>query len=110
MGTSAVVQGGDDGITTGWICVNLGTQGSDVKEAASFDSSGQMSGFGGPATGTTLVVQVMTESRRTELNLEHLWMGQLRRANEAKNTLEVDAEEKAFYAKFGAKPPKPKTR
>ncbi|KAG7137865.1 ATPase synthesis protein 25 like [Verticillium longisporum] len=110
MGTSAVVQGGDDGITTGWICVNLGTQGSDVKEAASFDSLGQMSGFGGPATGTTLVVQVMTESRRTELNLEHLWMGQLRRANEAKNTLEVDAEEKAFYAKFGAKPPKPKTR
>ncbi|KAM0272629.1 hypothetical protein ACHAQH_008599 [Verticillium albo-atrum] len=110
MGTSAVVQGGDDGITTGWICVNLGTQCSDVKEAASFDSSGKMSGFGGPATGTTLVVQVMTESRRTELNLEHLWMGQLRRATEANNVIEVEAEEKAFYAKFGAKPPKPKTR
>ncbi|KAM0325841.1 hypothetical protein ACHAQA_007143 [Verticillium albo-atrum] len=110
LGTSAVVQGGDDGITTGWICVNLGTQGSDTRESASFDSTGKMSGFGGPATGTTLVVQVMTESRRTELNLEHLWMGQLRRATEANNVIEVEAEEKAFYAKFGAKPPKTKTR
>ncbi|PKS09139.1 hypothetical protein jhhlp_003753 [Lomentospora prolificans] len=80
--------GGDDGITTGWICVNLGTIGAEVNETARFDDSGKLSGFGNSAveTGCTIVVQVMTESRRTELNLEKLWLDSLARNQRQRET------------------------
>lgn len=82
LGTSTTAKpGGDDGLTTGWICVNLGTIGAEVDEAARFDESGKLSGFGNTAAGTgcTIVVQVMTEARRAELNLEKLWVESLAR-------------------------------
>jgi len=82
LGTNTISRAGaDDGITTGWICVNLGMVGAEVNETARFDESGQLSGFGNSAveTGCTIVLQVMTESRRTELNLEKLWLDSLAR-------------------------------
>lgn len=63
----------DDGITTGWICVNLGTIGWSDAEAEIVGEDGRMSGFGVPQTGTTVVVQMFTESRRAELDLETFW-------------------------------------
>ncbi|KAF4123038.1 ATPase synthesis protein 25, mitochondrial [Geosmithia morbida] len=80
---TAMIPGGDHGISTGWVCVNFratteGRKGGDV-EAARFDESGAMSGFGSSEHGTTIVVQCMTESRRNELDLESLWKGILRR-------------------------------
>jgi hypothetical protein len=65
----------DDGISTGWICVNLGTIGWSDKEAEVVDADGEFSGFGVTLTGTTVVVQMFTESRREELDLESLWTG-----------------------------------
>ncbi|KAL1973052.1 hypothetical protein VTN31DRAFT_6594 [Thermomyces dupontii] len=63
----------DDGITTGWICVNAGVvedpQGrkqQPVKDEA-------FEGFGVSAGGTRIVVQMFTEERRAEINLEELW-------------------------------------
>lgn len=82
LGSSNIAtQGGDDGITTGWICVNLGIVGGEGAEEARFDESGQMSGFGSTVmeTGSTIVVQVMTEARRAELDLETLWKDSLER-------------------------------
>ncbi|KKF96569.1 ATPase synthesis protein 25 mitochondrial [Ceratocystis platani] len=74
MGSGNVVHhGGDDGISTGWICVNLGTIGNTISEELHIDGAGKMSGFGGSTDGTTIVLQVMTESRREELALEQLW-------------------------------------
>ncbi|KAL1900036.1 ATPase synthesis protein 25 mitochondrial [Ceratocystis pirilliformis] len=74
MGSGNVVHhGGDDGISTGWICVNLGTIGNTISEELHIDGAGKMSGFGGSTNGTTIVLQVMTESRREELALELLW-------------------------------------
>ncbi|KKA28997.1 hypothetical protein TD95_004143 [Thielaviopsis punctulata] len=74
MGSGTVLhRGGDDGISTGWICVNLGTVGNTVSEELRVDDAGKMSGFGGSTDGTTIVLQVMTESRRAELDLEGLW-------------------------------------
>ena len=80
LGSSAG-RGGDDGLSTGWICVNLGTIGGETDEAARFDADGQLSGFGNVSvdTGTTVVIQVMTQARREELNLEPLWLGSLER-------------------------------
>ncbi|KAF4420371.1 putative ATPase synthesis protein 25, mitochondrial [Fusarium austroafricanum] len=81
MGTNtAIIPGGDNGISTGWVCVNFSSNGDNIDEAAKVDDSGRFSGFGAPQTGTTVVVQCMTESRRTELDLETLWQGVLKKS------------------------------
>lgn len=81
MGTNtSIVPRGDHGISTGWICVNFGTESDASNESASFDESGRMSGFGAPQTGTTIVVQCLTETRRNDLDLETLWQGILKRS------------------------------
>jgi len=80
LGNSPVARGGDDGISTGWICVNLGTVGSSKEEVEFVDETGAPTGFGlMPHSGTTIVVQLMTASRREELDLEKLWNGILNR-------------------------------
>jgi hypothetical protein len=92
MGTNtAMVPGGDNGISTGWICVNFATDGNDAGEAVSFDESGRFSGFGTAATGTTIVVQCMTEARRGELDLETLWQSVLRRSLEQARKINGEA-------------------
>ena len=74
MGNAAPISGEeDDGIATRWICVNLGTIGWTSKETVTIDEKGAVTGFGTPQTGTTIVVQVMTEEKRQELGLEGLW-------------------------------------
>ncbi|KAL2153530.1 hypothetical protein VTH82DRAFT_4685 [Thermothelomyces myriococcoides] len=73
LGNSGVMRGGDDGISTGWVCVNLGLVGGTHKEIQILDEEGRPTGFGVPQTGNTIVVQLLTESRRRELDLEGLW-------------------------------------
>ncbi|XXG98517.1 hypothetical protein Hte_004841 [Hypoxylon texense] len=63
----------DDGIKTGWICVNLGTIGRDNEESTVVAEDGRVSGFGVAQGGFTVVVQIMTEFRRAEMGLETLW-------------------------------------
>ncbi|WYZ46108.1 hypothetical protein EsH8_IX_000333 [Colletotrichum jinshuiense] len=104
LGSSAMVaKGGDDGISTGWICINLGTLGATYGEAPRFDAEGKLSGFGAPVTGaSTIVVQVMTEARRTELNLERLWSQQLIRSEAQDRKLtEFDSE---YHNRYGSLP------
>ncbi|KAF5668626.1 ATPase synthesis 25 mitochondrial [Fusarium circinatum] len=80
MGTNtAIIPGGDNGISTGWVCVNFSSNSDNVDEAAKVDDSGRFSGFGAPQTGTTVVIQCMTESRRAELDLEGLWQTVLKK-------------------------------
>ncbi|KAI6091382.1 hypothetical protein F4821DRAFT_200752 [Hypoxylon rubiginosum] len=64
---------GDDGIKTGWICVNLGTIGRGNEESAVISEDGRVAGFGVAQEGSTVVVQIMTEFRRAEMGLEALW-------------------------------------
>ena len=70
----------DDGIKTGWICVNLGNVGQGGGESTVIGEDGRVAGFGVAQAGSTIVVQIMTESRRTELDLETLWKRALRRS------------------------------
>jgi hypothetical protein len=79
----------DDGIRTGWVCVNLGTTGWSDVEAEVLGEDGQVLGFGVPQTGTTLVVQIMTEAKRKELDLETLWSRTLERCLRAKATIDA---------------------
>ncbi|KAI1083451.1 hypothetical protein F5B20DRAFT_527106 [Whalleya microplaca] len=69
----------DDGISTDWICVNLGTTDRGTQEQAIVAEDGRVAGFGVPQKGSTIVVQIMTESRRAELGLETLWQEALDR-------------------------------
>lgn len=80
LGTNTLIlPGADNGISTGWVCVNFKAHDHGAQEASSYDEGGRFSGFGTPLTGTTIVVQCMTESRRNELDLETLWRGILKR-------------------------------
>lgn len=90
LGTSASALGSDDGVSTGWICVNLGTLGSAENNEMAFETpDGKYAGFGVRQTGlTTIVVQLMTESRRRDLDLETLWSRILARRGD--NTLIED--------------------
>ncbi|KAG5929118.1 hypothetical protein E4U42_007022 [Claviceps africana] len=80
MGTNTMIlPGGDNGISTGWVCVNFSTSQALADETASFDESGRFSGFGAAPSGTTVVIQCMTEARRNDMDLETLWLGILKR-------------------------------
>ena len=82
LGNSGGSRTVDDGITTGWICVNVGTVGRSDVEMEILDEDGNSTGFGVPRMGTTVVVQMLIESRRQELDLEKLWNDKLRRSVE----------------------------
>ncbi|ROW13152.1 hypothetical protein VPNG_04899 [Cytospora leucostoma] len=88
LGTSAMPLGGDDGVSTRWVCMNLGTIRSDSQETIEFETS---TGFGIRQTGTTIVVQMLTESKRKELDLETLWSRILARRG-VENLVEDDLE------------------
>lgn len=63
----------DDGLRTGWICVNVGSIDSAESAPEISQELETFVGFGGQVKGTKLVVQMMTVEKREELNLEELW-------------------------------------
>lgn len=63
----------DDGLRTGWICVNVGVIETGENAVNQSQESDTFVGFGGDVGGTKLVVQMMTEEKREELDLEQLW-------------------------------------
>ncbi|KAK3076815.1 hypothetical protein LTS18_011973, partial [Coniosporium uncinatum] len=82
-GTSSSGEGGDDN-KMGWICCTIGrveaAEGAGTggfEEAALESEEGGFVGFGTRRSGVTLVVQMFTERRREELDLEGLWSGVL---------------------------------
>lgn len=93
-------QNRDDGITTGWVCVNVGAVDEAIlQEAALEDIEEELenldaeeeeydnpdpgySGFGSRSTAPRIVVQMLTEEKRLETDLEGLWQARTsRRAN-----------------------------
>ncbi|ODH48041.1 ATPase synthesis protein 25, mitochondrial [Paracoccidioides brasiliensis] len=63
----------DDGITTGWICVDVGiVEGGQLSKPEGVQKAGFV-GFGTVIQGTRIVVQMMTEEKREEIDLESLW-------------------------------------
>lgn len=77
----------DDGITTGWICVNAGVVQEDPDQLTLHNQG--VEGFGNLGRGVRLVVQVFTEEKRAEVDLEGLWTKRLARAErDKKNSLD----------------------
>ncbi|KAI2789511.1 ATPase synthesis protein 25 [Penicillium oxalicum] len=67
----------DDGITTGWICVNAGVVDKGMKKTDLSEAG--FEGFGQIELGTNVVVQIFTEEKRVEVDLDGLWEKTLER-------------------------------
>ncbi|KAK4130724.1 hypothetical protein BT67DRAFT_390172 [Trichocladium antarcticum] len=100
LGNSGVARGGDDGITTGWICINLGSVEGSHKETVMVDEQGRPTGFGVPQTGTTVVVQMLTGPRREEQDMESLWKGMLKGSLRKRGLLPNNEAPDVFAATF----------
>ncbi|KAH8596108.1 hypothetical protein B0O99DRAFT_621052 [Bisporella sp. PMI_857] len=75
---SALDENEDDGVRTGWICVDIGVvDGPGVTESTF--ATQDFVGFGRRTDGIRLVVQMLTEEKREEMDLERLWTGILKR-------------------------------
>ena len=84
----------DDGVRTGWICVNIGTipGGDTVRGEKSRLSTADFVGFGEETEGTKLVLQLLTEEKREELVLEGLWDARAKRRNTSDLDLSKDTQ------------------
>ncbi|KAK3110803.1 ATPase synthesis protein 25 mitochondrial, partial [Teratosphaeriaceae sp. CCFEE 6253] len=85
----------EEGIRTGWVCVNIGrVEGGELPEQAEKRERREagLVGFGKGESGCSVVVQMMTEEKRGEIDLERLWMGMLRR--QGKEREQADLEER----------------
>lgn len=69
----------DDGIRTGWVCVNVGQVEGGIL-AGHKESEEGFVGFRTQETGCNIVVQMMTDEKRGTLDLESLWVGIMNRS------------------------------
>jgi hypothetical protein len=91
----------DDGIRTGWICCTLGKLEAHPEDThMPGDDVMEFVGFRDIKPGVNVVVQMFTEEKRADTDLETLWGGVLRthqrqdkNADEALKELEQDIEE-----------------
>ena len=82
----------DDGIRTGWVCVNVGrVEGGELpEEEGKLQRAEGVVGFGAVSKGCNIVVQMLTEEKRGEIDLEKLWTGIMNRARREKAKEEED--------------------
>lgn len=72
----------DEGIRTGWVCVNVGrVEGGEVPGRER--KMEKIVGFGPSEEGCSVVVQLLTEEKRGEVDLESLWEENMVRARKA---------------------------
>lgn len=98
----------DEGIRTGWICVNLGrVEGGDLpKSEEEIEREANVVGFGTQTSGARIVVQLMTEEKRGEIDLEKLWTAVLKKSTKEKEALlEKEAEQEGEAAESNIQQP-----
>ena len=89
----------DDGLRTGWICVNVGTIEDGRPPVQDFPNQHGYVGFGSEAEGATVVIQMLTQEKREELDLEDLWGKMVKRhqrreerISKAQNSVSTDQD------------------
>ena len=82
----------DDGIRTGWICVNVGNVADGRNMMVHQDLQDDFVGFGEDAEGANVVVQMLTQEKREELDLEDLWGNMMRRFERKEARISEDTE------------------
>ena len=83
----------DDGVRTGWVCVDVGIV--EGAEGAEPTQQEDFVGFGRRTDGVRIVVQMLTEEKRAEVNLEKLWGDVLKRGGK------MDINEEFGEARLG---------
>ncbi|KAL2044517.1 hypothetical protein N7G274_003222 [Stereocaulon virgatum] len=73
----------DDGIRTGWICVDVGTIDDGRAPVETLVGQEGYVGFGEEVGGAKVVIQMLTAEKREELDLEDLW-GKMQRRQQRK--------------------------
>ncbi|CAD0088393.1 unnamed protein product [Aureobasidium mustum] len=82
----------DDGIRTGWVCVNVGrVEGGALQKPA--EEMENIVGFGSQSSGSRIVVQMMTDEKRGQIDLETLWSGILKRSIKSKADKDQDVDD-----------------
>ncbi|KAI9790018.1 MAG: ATPase synthesis protein 25 mitochondrial [Peltula sp. TS41687] len=72
----------DDELRAGWVCVNIGKVEPCEPENSEPEVTEGIVGFGAQTEGVRIVVQMFTEEKRSEMDLEGLWGGLLKESNE----------------------------
>lgn len=104
----------DDGVRTGWVCVNVGeVEGAEVPISSEAEDT-KFVGFGKRSEGTKIVVQMLVDEKREELDLERLWGGIAKRQTkgvmlelddngnwQGQGPTKVVGEQEEFGSKFG---------
>ncbi|KAF2166044.1 hypothetical protein M409DRAFT_66935 [Zasmidium cellare ATCC 36951] len=80
-----------EGIRTGWICVNLGrVEGGDLpKSEEELAREANVVGFGTQTSGARIVIQLLTEEKRGEIDLEKLWTAVLKKSTKEKEAMQM---------------------
>jgi hypothetical protein len=76
---SAADDNNDDGVRTGWVCVDIGVVPSAEGMPEPAPVPKDFVGFGRRTDDVRIVVQMLTEEKRADINLEKLWTGILER-------------------------------
>ena len=74
----------DDELRTGWVCVNIGRVEPHQSQEPKSEGLEGIVGFGTPSEGVRIVVQIFTEEKRSEMDLEGLWGGLLKESTRKK--------------------------
>ena len=82
----------DDGLRTGWICVNVGTIDDGKGTTEGYIGNEGYVGFNEEVGGAKVVIQMLTEGKREELDLEGLWT-KIQRRQERKDELTANGQE-----------------
>ncbi|OCL14141.1 hypothetical protein AOQ84DRAFT_384937 [Glonium stellatum] len=94
VGASETSSSIDDGIRTGWVCVTVGRIEAAESDQGDTEEREGFIGFGRRSDGVNIVVQMFTEEKRADTDLEGLWGGVLRRAAKEKEKIEEELKER----------------
>lgn len=94
----------DDGIRTGWICVTVENleDGRPVPEVQG--RSDDYVGFGSEDGGAKLVIQMLTQEKREDLDLEDLWGKTMRRHKRREDRISQGLEDSDVQQEVGQNP------
>lgn len=111
VGSQTTSDNADDGIRTGWVCVNVGkvNDGELPEDRTKVQRMEGMVGFGAHTTGSNIVVQMLTEEKRGEVDLEKLWTGIINRARKQKEKEIEDARIEASPVEKALRDAQPET-
>lgn len=94
----------DDGLRTGWICVNVGNIEDGRNTVEDFPEQEGYVGFGGEIGGAKVVIQMLTEEKREQLDLEDLWGKMVRRQERKEARISKGPEELLSQQEVGPSP------